>query len=74
MTQNKKIIWQMSRDYRPISTIENESIKKYQELYNYTLQIMWDSVGIPKSYWGEDLTDEEIEFRHRQFLRKYNLL
>jgi len=49
-------------------------IQEYQGMQMRMLKLLYDTLGISIDFWDKVLTDEEIEFRHRQFLIKYNLL
>lgn len=51
-----------------------DKLQKYTEMQNYMQQLMYDTIGIQEHFWSEGLTDKEIEYKHRQFLIKYNLL
>ena len=64
-------------EIKPISMTLSDNIQKaiesqkfYKEMFNREIEKM----GIPETWGGASLTNEEIDLIHRQFLIKYNLI
>lgn len=56
-----------------VSTELSDKILQYKNEYDHHREIMFDLIGIPK-YILSDIENKEIEYKHTQFLIKYNLL